>query len=210
MPDSKLIKQIIHLKNTNFKDRVGSKLKQFSKLRFTDNKTIFKELCFCLLTANFNAERSLRIQNALQDGFLTLPEKDLAMRLKELGHRFPNTRAKYIVEARKHIPVLKDVLKTKTDEQEIRNWFVKNVKGLGLKEASHFLRNIGFENFAIVDFHIVDLLVRENFLEKPKSMTQKVYLLVENVLKRIAKQVNLNLAGLDLYLWYIETGKIVK
>lgn len=210
MPKSKLIKQIIYLKNTDLKRIVDFKLKQFRKLRFADNKTIFKELCFCLLTANFNAARAVKIQNTLQDEFLTLSENNLARRLKELGHRFPNMRAKYIVEARKHISVLQDVLKTKINEQELRNWFVKNVKGLGLKEASHFLRNIGFNNFAIVDFHIVDLLVRENLLEKPKSITKKTYLFVENILKKLGEEVDLNLAELDLYLWYIETNTVIK
>ena len=35
-------------------------------------------------------------------GFLTLSEEDLAKKLSALGHRFPNTRAKYIFEAREY------------------------------------------------------------------------------------------------------------
>jgi N-glycosylase/DNA lyase len=36
------------------------------------------------------------------------------------------------------------------------------------------------------------------------------YLEIENFLMKIAKKLNLSLAELDLYLWYIETGKILK
>ena len=87
---------------------------------------------------------------------------------------------------------------------------VNNVKGLGYKESSHFLRNIGFDDYAIIDFHIVDVLVNYNLINKPKTITKKKYLEIENVLKRLAKETNLTLAELDLYLWYMETGKILK
>ena len=84
------------------------------------------------------------------------------------------------------------------------------MKGLGYKEASHFLRNIGFDDFAIIDFHIIDILSRYNLIEKPKALTKKRYLKIENLLKEIAKKSNLSLAELDLYLWYMETGKVLK
>ncbi|MFX0023913.1 MAG: N-glycosylase, partial [Candidatus Hermodarchaeota archaeon] len=90
------------------------------------------------------------------------------------------------------------------------DWLVKNVKGIGYKEASHFLRNIGYTEYAIVDFHIVDLLVKHNFIEKPKTMTKSKYLEIEKILKSIGSELELNMAELDLYLWYLETGKILK
>jgi len=95
---------------------------------------------------------------------------------------------------------------------EIRNWLVKNVKGLGLKESSHFLRNIGFEDFAIIDFHIVDLLVREGLIvkQKPGALAPKIYREIEQALVKLGKKTDLNLAELDLYLWYLETGKVLK
>jgi len=141
--------------------------------------------------------------------FLFLKEEDIAKKLKEFGHRFPNNRAKYIAESTKHNDILKNLV-CHSKDTEIREWLVKNVKGLGFKEASHFLRNIGFENLAIIDFHIIDLLVEHNLIKKPKSINKKRYLEIENSLKKIAKETNLTLAELDLYLWYMETGKILK
>jgi N-glycosylase/DNA lyase len=205
-----LLRAIKKLKNTSIKETIDNKIYQFSLFRKAPNDVLFQELCFCLMAANFNAEKSLRIQNTLQEKLITLSEKKLAEKLKELGHRHPNVRAKYIVEARKHIRNLKQVLKSIKDENELREWFAQNVKGLGLKESSHFLRNIGYKNLAIVDFHIVDLLVERQLIDLPKTITPKIYLHVEEILKEIAKPANLSLAELDLYLWYMETGKIIK
>ena len=87
---------------------------------------------------------------------------------------------------------------------------VDNIKGLGMKEASHFLRNIGFKDFAIIDFHIIDILVKYGLIKKPKTLTKNKYLEIEGILKEIAKKTNLNLAELDLYLWYEETDKVLK
>src|SRR3989344_4972298 len=130
----------------------------------------------------------------------------------ELGHRFPNARAKYIFLAREKINGLKKILESDESNLKKREEIVKNIKGLGMKEASHFLRNIGYKNLAIIDFHIVDLLVKHNLIEKPNSkfLTPKKYLEIENLLKQLAQKTNLNLGELDLYLWYQETGKILK
>jgi N-glycosylase/DNA lyase len=162
------------------------------------------------MTANFNAQRSIDIQNSVGRGFCTLGEKELAAKLKELGHRFPAARANYMAEAQKHLPMLKETLSKFGSEAELREWLVENVRGLGYKEASHFMRNIGFTDVAIIDFHIVDLLVRHGIVERPKTLTPKKYLEIETTLRDIAKKAGLNLAELDLSLWYMETGKILK
>lgn len=183
---------------------------QFKQFGEKPGSEFFKELSFCLLTANFNAKRSMEIQRVLGNGFLTLTKKELAKKLKILGHRFPEARAKYIIEARKHLDSLKENFASFQDENDLREWIAKNIKGLGYKEASHFLRNIGYENFAIIDFHIIELLVTHKLIEKPKTLTKNKYLEIENLLKDIAEKSGLNLAELDLYLWYMETGKVLK
>ena len=84
------------------------------------------------------------------------------------------------------------------------------MKGLGWKEASHFLRNIGFRDYAIVDYHIADVLERHGMIKKPKSMTKAAYLGIEGVLRAFARRMEMSLAELDLYLWYLETGEVLK
>lgn len=181
--------------------RVEARIKEFEENGKRPDSEIFKELCFCILTANFNAERGMKIQEQVGNGFLTLPERELAKKLDELGHRHPNVRAKYIVEARQYMSRLRN---------KGREWLVETVKGLGYKESSHFLRNIGHKDVAIIDFHIIDILAKYGLVKKTETINKKSYLEIESILKEIAEKTGLNLAELDLYLWYAETGKILK
>lgn len=189
------------LKKSTVKELVDGRISEFKKLGRKSSNELFKELCFCILTANFSAERSIKIQKEIGNGFLTFSKSKLAKKLKQLGYRFPNTRADYIVNAR----IYKNNLRGKS-----REWLVRHIKGIGYKEASHFLRNTGCKDCAIIDFHIIDLLVREGLIKKPKTVTKKRYLEIERLLKRIAKRSKLNPAELDLYMWYAETGKVLK
>jgi N-glycosylase/DNA lyase len=206
----KLLETIETLKGSEVRPLIQVRTAQFKEMAKKPSSELFKELCFCIICANFKAEQSIEIQNTMGDGFKTLPEKKLAQRLKALGYRFPNTRARYIVEARKHISSLKTKIISFNDRQKLREWLIAEVKGLGPKEASHFLRNIGYTDFAIIDFHIVDVLVRYGLIQKPKTITKRRYLEIEETLEHIAEKADLNMAELDLYLWYMETGKVLK
>ncbi len=204
-----LVEKVRVLKKGPVKKIVEARIAQFKALGRKNSEGLFNELCFCTLTANFDAEKSIEIQNKVCNGFLELPKKRLEERLRSLGYRYPN-RASYINENRKCAAGLKQVLESIPSEKEKREWLAANVKGLGLKEASHFLRNIGFDNLAIIDFHIVNLLEKEGLIKKPKAMTKKRYLEIEAVLEKAAKRLGMTLAELDLYLWYLETGKVLK
>jgi len=205
----KILKRDIQkLKKGDLLKTVNSRMKEFEKAGKAGSEGLFQELCFCLMTANFNAEKSIIIQDKIGNGFLTLPEKELSGKLKELGHRYPNARAGYIIEARKHSSKLSEIISR--SGEEAREWLVKNVKGLGYKEASHFLRNIGFKDLAIVDFHIVDILTKHGLCDGRKPMTPKRYLEIEKTLQKLGKELYMNMAELDLYLWYCETGKVLK
>ena len=206
----KLIKSVEDLKKSPIKKLVDERIQEFKSLGRKSVDELFKEMCFCILTANFSAERGIKIQKALGMEFLEANEEELALRLKEEGHRFPNTRAKYIVEARKHKDILDETSRNAGSEHELRKYLAEKVKGLGYKESSHFLRNIGYDNCAIIDFHIVDILRDHRLIDEVKTMSKKQYFKIEGVLNILAKKLGLTLAELDLYLWYLETGKILK
>jgi len=189
---------------------VEARIKEFESLKGSSREDLFKELCFCILAANFSAERSLRIVEEIGDDLLKLSEEELAETLRRLGHRFPSSRARYIVQARRSLDELVKILETIDDEFMVREWLVRNVKGVGYKEASHFLRNIGFKNLSIIDFHIIDLLARYGLIKRPRSLTRRRYLEIEGLLRRISEELGISLAELDLYLWYMETGRILK
>jgi len=205
-----LIQTIKILKKDDISKIIQNRIKEFSSIKKGGIAKIFKELCFCIMTANCGAAKCIEVNDRIDEGFLNLPEEELVNKFKEFGYRFPNIRAKYIIEARNSISELESMINSNINEMKLREWVVKNVKGIGYKEASHFLRNIGYKNLAIIDFHIVDLLVKYDLIEKPKSMTKKKYLEIENVLKQLGRELHLDMAKLDLYLWYKETGKVLK
>lgn len=202
----KVIELVESLKLNPISEVINSRSSEFEELGKNSEEEIFKELCFCLLTANFSASGGIKIQNEIGPGFLALPKEELAKKLKELGHRFPNVRAEYIFLARESFP------KINLASERVREDLVLGIKGLGMKEASHFLRNIGYKDYAIIDFHIVDFLVKQNLLETPKTkqIAPRKYLEIESLLREIAETTKLSLGELDLYLWYLETGKVLK
>jgi|TARA_Y100000310_G_scaffold43287_1_gene40376 N-glycosylase/DNA lyase len=79
-----LVELVERLKKTSIKDIVEKRMNEFEELGKKDSNEFFKELCFCFLTANFNAEGGIRIQKEIGDGFLYLNEKELSEKLKEL------------------------------------------------------------------------------------------------------------------------------
>ncbi len=206
-----LLRRIGSLKGGEAGFRVAMRMAEFKARGMQQSGELFKELCFCLLTANYSAEGGMRVQEAIGDGFLSLPEKALAKKLKSLGYRFPNARAKYICRARMHRHMLRSVLAAFPPEAA-REWLADNITGLGYKESSHFLRNVGIDKVAIIDFHIIDLLSRHKLIKRPKSKSlgRGRYLEIERTLGEIASRSKITQGELDLYLWYMETGKILK
>ena len=207
---SLLVKRIQDIKRSEVSKIIETRIKEFRSFLDKPSKEIFIELCFCILTANFNAEKSIEIQKRLGEGFITMSEKELSENLKKLGHRYPSRRAKFIIEARKYKDTIKDIINSFKNKQELREWLSKNIKGIGYKEASHFLRNIGYTDLAIIDFHVLDISEKYELIKKPKTLTKKKYLEIERLLREISKEVGLTLAELDLYLWYLETRKVLK
>ncbi|MFX0037314.1 MAG: N-glycosylase/DNA lyase [Candidatus Hermodarchaeota archaeon] len=205
-----LIDKLLSLQESEIKSRIDARLTEFFEIRNHDIETIFKELCFCIMTANCSALKCIEIHESIGDAFLTYSEEELIDKFKDLGYRFPNVRSRFIIEARNKIDQLKQAIESGNDGNTLREWIVKNIKGIGYKEASHFLRNIGFNDYAIIDFHIIDVLETYNIIQKPKTLTKRKYLEIEEILKELGKKLELNLAELDLFLWFLETGKILK
>jgi len=89
---------------------------------------------------------------------------------------------------------------------------VANVLGLGYKEASHFLRNIGLgEDLAILDRHILKNLALLGVIDKvPESPTKRLYIEIEKQMTAFSSQAGIPMGQLDLLLWYKEAGEIFK
>lgn len=184
---------------------IKERLAEFEAFKDKPNEEWFSELCFCLMTANASAKGGIAAQKHVgARGFLRLSQEELAERLVEARYRFPNVRSKYIFEARKHSRGFKDKMQSMASI-DARQWLVANIKGLGMKEASHFLRNVGRTDLAILDKHIIRALGHEL-----RPLKEERYLKIEKQLIEMGKQTGTNMAELDLFLWYGQTGEILK
>lgn len=171
---------------------------------------IFSESCFCILTANSSASLGIKLQKEIGiEGFREYPFEKLFEIIKAKGHRFAQQRAERIVNLRQKIELIKSIRNYK-NSKEAREVLVNNIYGYGYKEASHFLRNIGFEDVAIVDRHIYRFLIETGLVKQRKTLTKKAYLECEEALLKISDKLGLSMAELDLYIFYIKTKKVLK
>ena len=196
--------------------QIKKKLKEFEDLYKGKDEHIFRELCFCILTPQSKAIYcDEAIRKLVRSGLLSKGDKsDIKASLRRV--RFPNSKASYLIAARKVFKNSRGFdVKSKIDEGNIpktREWFVKNIKGLGYKEASHFLRNIGLgDNIAILDIHILRNLEKYRVIKEiPSSISRKIYLDIENKMREFSLKIVISLPELDLLLWSNQTGFIFK
>jgi len=194
------------------KSDIKNRLKEFGRLRGTTDDRVFEELCFCILTPQSKAVNCAKAVGILKEkGLIHKGEPHrVGVSLKGLV-RFHNKKAEYIALARR-LSGLKTAVSS-GDNRAAREWLVGNVKGLGYKEASHFLRNIGRgRNLAILDRHILKNLKRFGaFGSIPASLgSRKTYLALEDKAAAFAKRIGVPLEELDLLFWSLETGFIFK
>ena len=183
---------------------VKRRLKSFE--RELNGEDLLRELIFCILVAGNSPRKVEKVWKKLRKDLTRLSQKELARRLKDEGYRFYNVRSGYVVEARKKIKELEEAVKS-LNGRRLREWLVENFKGIGWKEASHFLRNIGFTDFAILDRHVLRLSEEYGLVEKRRT-GKKFYLETEEKLRKIAGNLGISLAELDMYLFYLRTGRI--
>lgn len=199
---------------SNIKSLIEQRLTEFDSFKNKSSEEWFSELCFCLLTANSRAKTALALQKDLGfKGFYALSQENLVSEIKNHKHRFHNTKATRIVEARQHFNIKNTIqdITNKEGQRSARDWLVKNVKGLGFKEASHFLRNTGHTDVAIIDRHIISILKENNFLPQDFTVKNpKSYFQAESTCENLANKLSMSLSKLDLYLWYLKTGEVLK
>ena len=196
---------------------IEARLAHFGHVGKKGGRALFEELCFCLLTPQSKARScdaailELKEKRLLFDGDAAAIAKVLSTKT-----RFHNNKARYLVEARGKFEANDFALLSHAtfsgSERHAREYFLKNVKGLGLKEASHYLRNVGRgSTLAILDRHILKNLVKCGATSHvPASLTEKRYLGIEREMEKFCRKTGIPLAHLDLLFWAEETGEIFK
>lgn len=165
--------------------------------REKDDEEIFYDMCFCLCApqTTFKSNRIV-LDRLIKMDFYRSNYRMPTIVKAVTEVRFKNNKARYLVEAKKQFPTILELV---MDEillpTEKREWLVKNVAGFGMKSASHFLRNCGDQELAIIDTHIL------KFLEEDLPTTQKKYELLEIMFSNAASEYGLTPAQLDAYIW---------
>lgn len=193
------------------------RLDDFKRTFEEGDEAIFEELTFCILAAGASARMGMRGVEALREALFTASAEELAERLKGV-HLYPESRARYIAETRDYLRRefgmrLRELILSLDDLLERRDFFAKNrrIKGIGYKEASHFLRNVGFSGYAILDKHVLRGLKALGVIEdeRPPSSRRR-YLEIEAKMRDFAESVGIPLDELDFVLWAARTGVILK
>ncbi len=226
----------LKLEYNNKKFKIKERLNQFQKffdesyswfyrnselillpVEIKDDYRLFEELAFCIFTANTSAEMGAKAVDAVRNVLINGTADDMTRRLEGI-YRFTNVRPAHIIHTRNYLKnslnfKLKNKINTFKNKDELRDFFAlnKDIKGIGLKEASHFLRNIGFRGYAILDKHIINSLHEFDVSktnEKPKN--NKEYLEIEQKFIDFSKEIGIDMDELDLLLWSRKNGRILK
>lgn len=200
------------------KNIIQTRLQEFENIwKKGSEKDIFAELAFCLLTPQSKARVCWQAIERLRNNGLLYKGDMNEIRNELKGIRFKNKKAFYIVWARSFFSKngkinIRSRLQEISDVNELREWLVKHIKGMGYKEASHFLRNIGFgKDIAILDRHILKNLKLFNVIQEiPGSLSRKKYLEIEKRMREFSKQIQIPMEHLDFVLWFKETGEVFK
>lgn len=197
---------------------IRARLAEFEEVRRTaTDERLWEELVFCIFTAGASARMGLGSVEAVRHLLARGSHEELAAALQS-RHRYPNSRSGYIVVTREYLEAdcrmrLRERLESFEDPIERRDWLARTreIKGLGYKESSHFLRNVGYRGYAILDKHILRSLAEVGVLDSPQPpSTRARYLSTEERLRRFAEDLGVDFDELDLVLWSMKTGEILK
>jgi N-glycosylase/DNA lyase len=197
---------------------IRARLAEFDEVwRTATDERLWEELVFCIFTAGASARMGLGSVEAVRHLLAQGTHDELAAALAS-KHRYPNSRSGYIVVTREFLEGdcglrLRERLESFGDPVERRDWLAreKGIKGLGYKESSHFLRNVGLRGYAILDKHILRCLAEVGVIESPQPPTTRArYLATEERLRRFARDIRIDFDELDLVLWSMKTGEILK
>lgn len=200
------------------REEIKARLAEFGEIyRTATDERFFEELAFCILTAGASARMGLRSVERVRPVLIEGSRRGIQRALTR-SHRFPRTRGAFVYETREYLRAwyglrMRDLLSSFEDPDQLRDFFALNpgIRGLGYKEASHFLRNVGFRGYAILDKHVLSRLAELGVIEssRPPS-TKRRYLESESRMKSFCAAIGIDFDEMDLLLWYTKTGEILK
>ncbi len=191
------------------KEEIQNRLLEFKQaFQKVDDRQIFRELSFCILSSGVGPKTADQCMNAIGEKLVD-GEKDELLECIEAIHKYAENASRYIVFTREYLKkehgfLLKSLVSSFEDRVERREFFAKNpgIKGLGYMQASHFLRNLGFSGYAILDRNNLASLFELGVIGETKyPLTKKKYLETESLMTQAAHELGIGLDEFDLLLW---------
>jgi len=193
------------------KIEIRQRLADFASVKVEDR---FYELCFCLLTPQSSALHANHVVNELKSiDYQSFGQNVLHLLRQPTSYiRFHNVKHARLAQARLEWPTISNVIeRTHVTPQQRRDMLASTVNGFGLKESSHFLRNIGVRGLAIIDRHLVTNLVHCGvYSEAPALGSKRAYHDVEKRFLEFCTDIGIDIDEVDLLFWCAQTGHILK
>lgn len=182
--------------------------------RRNDAREIWKSLLFCVLSSQVRVSSASHAVTELLAGVRfferNLSSVDVYRQAKEIlsredvRYRFPETRARQVANSWFAFAQVKDdfyeYLDSFGSEREARAAISQSLPGLGLKQASMFLRDIGYAGqLCVIDTHIL-WYARARFLWSG-NLTPKAYLELEELLLAQSEYYGVAPNILDSAIW---------
>jgi len=194
-----------------------------------DEKSILRELIICILgsgvkyefasaytdeiLSNFNFRAISRNNSRLLDELLTVLTSPTYCKIEKKQYkkyRYPTRGSQHVERSMKNIydnhKSIKNLLKKELDTQDLRKKLIDLCPGIGPKQSSHFLKNIGYtEHVAVLDRHIVRYLEAAEKQKIRKDTLSRLdhYELLEQRFQKVTEKFPHSPSVVDQAMWFI-------
>jgi N-glycosylase/DNA lyase len=202
----------VHLQR-QYDERRGAILARLHDFAAVPRDRYFYELCFCICTPQSKAVHADAVVRELEAGKFFEQGWDPTQLLRRPDRyiRFHVTKGARLLALRRMWTSIDAILDLSQPPALIRRHLIDTVKGLGMKEASHALRNIGARGLAIIDRHLLTNLVACGVYDTPPPLgSVSRYETVERRFGAFASSVGIDMDELDLLFWSDQAGLILK
>lgn len=205
-------------------ETVEQRMEEFRSLRDSTDLRLFRELVFVILSSQTNAEQAWEASGKLEELGLLLdssPEEILEV-LERYEISYEKKKSEQIVDAREELsqPTLSNPTNELSIESRLpleqpkkaRTWLSENIPGIGLKGASHFLRNTGYgKDLGVASRHTLAVLNDLELMENSSPPNdEESYREMEEAMRELGEKLDISTGAVDLVLWSMKTGKVFR
>ncbi|MEP7317792.1 MAG: hypothetical protein ABI921_03600 [Panacibacter sp.] len=190
------------------------------------NEGKWREFVYCILAGSqfpvnklkvifpilFSNHKSYFELKSFKDIIVAKKRDEIAKILKGLGYRYHTQKATTIINAATYFierfnSNIEIFLSIDSDVNLVRKKLVTDVSGIGIKIASHWLRNLGLP-VCTIDIHLRRLLFNLNLSNENTegALKDSDFLFFENIFREWSKILKIDLGVLQFSVWEYTRG----